>query len=153
MIKFKIGEIAKRRGLTTAFALQKALNCSPTMASRLFKSSFKQVSVETIDRLCDLFDCLPSNLYEYKPNDSKAVKSSVSVPNPQNVEEGMLDRLTTNEVAERLNLSRKRVNDYVNKGLLPAEKVKGQNYISEADFVEFEKLYRSGVKTGSASSD
>jgi hypothetical protein len=50
-------------------------------------------------------------------------------------------------------LSRKRVNDYVNKGLLPAEKVKGQNYISEADFVEFEKLYRLGVKTGSASSD
>jgi excisionase family DNA binding protein len=153
MIKFKIGEIAKRRGLTTAFALQKALNCSPTMASRLFKGGFKQVSIETIDRLCDLFGCLPSNLYEYKPNNSKAVKSSVSVPNSQNVEKGMLGRLTTNEVAERLNLSRKRVNDYVNKGLLPAEKVKGQNYISEADFVEFEKLYRLGVKTGSASSD
>ncbi len=153
MIKFKIGEIAKRRGLTTAFALQKALNCSPTMASRLFKGGFRQISIETIDRLCDLFDCLPSNLYEYKPNNSKAVKSSVSVPNPQNVEEGMLDRLTTNEVAERLNLSRRRVNDYLNKGLLPAEKIKGQNYISEADFVEFEKLYRSGVKTGSASSD
>jgi excisionase family DNA binding protein len=153
MIKFKIGEIAKRRGLTTAFALQKALNCSPTMASRLFKSSFKQVSVETIDRLCDLFDCLPSNLYEYKPNNQKAIRSSVSVPNSQNVEKNVLGRLTTNEVAERLNLSRKRVNDYVNKGLLPAEKVKGQNYISEEDFVKFEKLYRSGVKTGSASSD
>jgi excisionase family DNA binding protein len=77
----------------------------------------------------------------------------VSVPNSQNVEKNVLGRLTTNEVAERLNLSRKRVNDYVNKGLLPAEKVKGQNYISEEDFVKFEKLYRSGVKTGSASSD
>jgi DNA-binding Xre family transcriptional regulator len=143
MIKFKIGEIAKRGGLTTAFALQKALNCSPTMASRLFKGGFKQVSIETIDRLCDLFDCLPSNLYEYKPNNSKAVRSSVSVPNSQKVEKGMSGRLTTIEAAERLNLSRKRVNDYINKGLLQAEKIKGQNYISEADFTEFEKLYRS----------
>jgi hypothetical protein len=96
---------------------------------------------------------LPSNLYEYKPNNQKAIRSSVSVPNPQNVEKDMLGSLTINKVAERLNLSRRRVNDYVNKGLLLAEKIKGQNYISEEDFVKFEKLYRSGVKTGSASSD
>jgi predicted site-specific integrase-resolvase len=77
----------------------------------------------------------------------------VSVPNPQNIEKGMLGRLTTIEAAEGLGLSRKRVNDYVNKGLLRAEKIKGQNFISESDFIEFEKLYRSGVKLGFARSD
>jgi excisionase family DNA binding protein len=48
--------------------------------------------------------------------------------------------LTLAQVAERLGLSRKRVNDYVNKGKLPATKGKqGHNFVSEADLQEFIK--------------
>jgi excisionase family DNA binding protein len=48
--------------------------------------------------------------------------------------------LTLAQVAERLGLSRKRVNDYVNKGKLPATKGKqGHNFVSEADLREFIK--------------
>jgi excisionase family DNA binding protein len=46
--------------------------------------------------------------------------------------------LTLAQVAERLGLSRKRVNDYVNKGELPATKGKqGHNFVSEADLEKF----------------
>jgi excisionase family DNA binding protein len=46
--------------------------------------------------------------------------------------------LTLTQVAERLKLSRKRVNDYVNKGKLRAAKGKqGHNFVSEADLKEF----------------
>jgi excisionase family DNA binding protein len=48
--------------------------------------------------------------------------------------------LTTIQVAERLGLSRKRVNDYINSDQLPATKGKqGHNYIKRSDFEEFEK--------------
>jgi excisionase family DNA binding protein len=48
--------------------------------------------------------------------------------------------LTLTQVAERLKLSRKRVNDYVNKGKLRATKGKqGHNFVSEADLEEFIK--------------
>jgi biotin operon repressor len=48
--------------------------------------------------------------------------------------------LTLTQVAERLGLSRKRVNDYVNKGELLATKGKqGHNFVSESDFEVFKK--------------
>ncbi len=53
---------------------------------------------------------------------------------------GTAGMLTTYQVAERLGLSRKRVNDYIVSGQLRATKGKqGHNYISESDFEEFRK--------------
>jgi excisionase family DNA binding protein len=48
--------------------------------------------------------------------------------------------LTLTQVAERLGLSRKRVNDYVNNGKLRATKGKqNHNFVSEADLRDFIK--------------
>ena len=63
--KIRIAELATKHGLKHAFDLQKALNISPTMASRLWKGNFKQIGVETIEKLCELFDCSPNDLFGY----------------------------------------------------------------------------------------
>ncbi len=51
--------------------------------------------------------------------------------------------ITTTQVAERLGLSRKRVNDYINDGKLPAVKGKqGHNFILNKKLDEFHELHR-----------
>jgi excisionase family DNA binding protein len=79
MIKMKLQETARKNGLTTAYTLQKALNCSPTMASRLWNEKFKQIGIETIGSLCDLFNCQPNDLFE----NQKAQSSNTQFDNSQ----------------------------------------------------------------------
>jgi len=139
MIKIKIADIARTKGLTNAYGLQKALNISPTMASKLWKGSFKQIAIGTIDRLCDLFDCNPSDLIVYSSNKPRAEKP---VREPQAIKPTGTETdnalLTTIQVAERLGLSRKRVNDYIVLGQLRAVKGKqGHNFITESDLEKF----------------
>ncbi len=154
MIKIKLQETARKHGLTTAYTLQKALNCSPTMASRLWNEKFKQIGMQTIGSLCDLFGCQPNDLFENQKTQSSNIQSSINtqsnIPQSNKINksvksletpktmvsaEGML---STVEVAKRLGLSRKSVNDYINKGLLPATKGKqNHNFVSEADLEKF----------------
>jgi excisionase family DNA binding protein len=163
MIKIKLQETARTRGLTTAYTLQKALNCSPTMASRLWNGRFKQIGIETIGSLCDLFDCQPNDLFEnQKPQSSNIQSSNIQsssntqsdIPQSDTTQsnnaapekpvtartisksaEGMI---STVEVAARLGVSRKSVNDYILDGKLKAAKGKGNhNLVSEADLQEF----------------
>ena len=136
MITIKIADIAQTKGLTNAYALQKALNISPTMASRLWKGTFKQIATGTIDRLCDLLDCEPSDLIVYSSDKPKAEKP---VRVPQAIRAVRTDgMLTTQQVAEQLGLKRRTIIDYIASGQLRATKGKqGHNFISESDFEEF----------------
>jgi excisionase family DNA binding protein len=158
MIKIKLQETARTRGLTTAYTLQKALNCSPTKASRLWNGRFKQIGIETIGSLCDLFDCQPNDLFENQKSQLSNTQSSsntqldntqsnnVATEKPVTARtnskstEGML---STVEAAKRLGVSRKSVNDYIVRGKLKATKGKGNhNLVSAADYLEFETWYR-----------
>jgi DNA-binding Xre family transcriptional regulator len=65
-MKIKIAEVGGKHGLKSAYALQKALDISPTMASRLWKGNFKQIGIETIEKLCELFKCSPGDLFVYE---------------------------------------------------------------------------------------
>lgn len=47
--------------------------------------------------------------------------------------ESMRDVLTTKEAAERLGISRRRINDFINEGRLPAEKVGRDHLIKVPD--------------------
>ncbi len=134
MIKIKISDIAKRNGLENAYALQRALNCSPTMASRLWKGNFKQIGISTLSKLCHLFECNTSELLSTTFAAKKLVKQPVLVK--QTASDN--DLLTTVQVAERLGLSRKRINDYIISGELKAVKGKqNHNFVSEIDLQEF----------------
>jgi excisionase family DNA binding protein len=153
MIKIKLQETARAHGLTTAYTLQKALNCSPTMASRLWNERFKQIGIETIGSLCDLFDCQPNALFENQKSQSSNIQASSNTQsdntqsNNTTAEKPVTARtisksaegmLSTVEVAARLGVSRKSVNDYIIRKKLKATKGKGNhNLVSEADLQEF----------------
>jgi DNA-binding Xre family transcriptional regulator len=148
MIKIKIAELAKKHGLNTAYALQKALDMPPTMASRLFKGDFDKIGIGTIEKLCEYFGCQPDAFLEYPfapVNNTQASNTQISndveratqsgntklsnntqASNTQsNKTQTASDNevwLSTNAVAERLKISRKSVNDYILDGKLPATK-------------------------------
>lgn len=143
MIEIRIAEKAKAAGLDTAFSLQKALNISPTIASRLWKGKFKKIGVGTMDKLCTFFKCQPNDLFfftgETVTQSGNNPVTQLSKLKPKLTEDndvaGMLSLL---QVAERLGLSRKRVNDYVNAGELKATKNRrGHNYVAESDLQAF----------------
>jgi DNA-binding Xre family transcriptional regulator len=162
MMKIKIAEVAGKHGLKSAYALQKALNISPTMASRLWKGEFDKIGIGTLEKLCDYFYCQPNDFLEYpltqisNTQTSKDIQSSntelsndtqssdaelsktenaVIAPKVPKAADGMLSTL---EVATRLNVSRKSVNDYIIDGKLKATKGKqGHNFVSEADLTAF----------------
>jgi excisionase family DNA binding protein len=142
MIKIKISDIAKKNGLENAYALQKALKCSPTMASRLWKGEFKQIGVETIDNLCELLNCAPSDLLVFKSRNEKAKATTEKtirkpVTTKQTMYEGNETLLSTAEVAEKLGLKLSSIREHYNNGKLPFVKVGKKNFVKESDYIVF----------------
>lgn len=68
MIDSRIRELAEKRGYTTAYQLRKALNVSPTLASRLWNGEFDMIGMGTLNRLCKLLKCQPDKLLKYVPD-------------------------------------------------------------------------------------
>lgn len=68
MIKVQIQQMAIKRGYTTAYQLQKALDISPTMAARLWRGDFMQIGLATLDKLCGLLKCQTDKLLRYEPD-------------------------------------------------------------------------------------
>jgi putative transcriptional regulator len=65
MIKIRIKEMAKARGIKNAHRLQLAADLSPATASRFWKTEIEKISMETLDRLCRALDCQPGDLFVY----------------------------------------------------------------------------------------
>ena len=68
MITIHISEIARQRGITTGYQLQKALDISPTAAARLWKGEFDMIGMNTLDKLCRVLRCQPSKLLRFEPD-------------------------------------------------------------------------------------
>ena len=66
MIKTHVREMAEKKGIKTAYQLQKALDISPSVAARLWKDDFEFISRTSLDRLCRLLKCPPSKLISYE---------------------------------------------------------------------------------------
>jgi len=62
MIQIRIRERCEERGISNPYQLQVAADLYPSMASRLFNHDFKQISMETLDKLCEALDCETSDL-------------------------------------------------------------------------------------------
>ncbi|HYE73613.1 MAG TPA: helix-turn-helix transcriptional regulator [Blastocatellia bacterium] len=69
MIKITIQEMAQRRGITTAYQLQKALQIQPDVAAGLWKGELSKIGIVSLDRLCRILRCQPCGLIRYIPND------------------------------------------------------------------------------------
>ena len=68
MITTRIKEMAEKRGITTAYQLQKLTELPPSMAARLFRDEVDMIALRTLDRLCTVLKCKPNDLLRYEPN-------------------------------------------------------------------------------------
>lgn len=68
MITTRIREIAEKRGITTAYQLQKATELPPSMAARLFRDEVDMIALRTLDRLCTVLKCKPNDLLKHEPD-------------------------------------------------------------------------------------
>jgi DNA-binding Xre family transcriptional regulator len=78
-MKIKIAETAQKNGVRSAYALQKALDISPTIASRLWKGEFDKIGINTLEKLCLHFKCQPNDFLEYPLTLSGNTQSSKDV--------------------------------------------------------------------------
>jgi DNA-binding Xre family transcriptional regulator len=71
MIKTHVQEIAKKRGITTAYQLQKALDISPSVAAKIYSDDFEMISRKSLDRLCKVLNTTPAELISYAADSKK----------------------------------------------------------------------------------
>lgn len=71
MIESKIREVAEMRGVKSSYELQHRLGVAPTVAVRLWRGKVTRFSTETLDKLCNAFDCGVGDLLVYVPNKQK----------------------------------------------------------------------------------
>jgi excisionase family DNA binding protein len=159
-IKSKIREVAEKQHIKSSYGLMKRLNVAPTVAVNLWNDDVTRFSVETLQLLCEKLFCEVGDLLVYSPNarrskpapapelvkgesvkveTEKTVKpSNGAFVESDNVASDNETLLSTVEVAERLGVSRKSVNDYIIDGKLKATKGKqNHNFVSEADLNEY----------------
>lgn len=67
MITKHIREMAEKRGIPHAHALEKALGVSPTVAAKLWKGDFEMIGLSTLDKLCRVLKCQVNSLLKYEP--------------------------------------------------------------------------------------
>ena len=70
MIQTHVQEIAKKRGIETAYQLQKALNISPSVAAKLWADEFELISKTSLERLCTVLNASPAELISYQKTTS-----------------------------------------------------------------------------------
>jgi DNA-binding Xre family transcriptional regulator len=66
MIKTHVQDIARKRGISTAYQLQKALGVSPSVAAKLWKDEFEFISRTSLERLCQFLMVQPGKLITYE---------------------------------------------------------------------------------------
>jgi DNA-binding Xre family transcriptional regulator len=62
-LKVRIREVAKSRGINTAYQLQKRAGLAPSTASRLYRNDARQISIGTLEKLLDSLDCDAGDLF------------------------------------------------------------------------------------------
>jgi DNA-binding Xre family transcriptional regulator len=63
MIRFLVRELAKKKGITTAYQLQVAMGIPTAKAYRIWGAdSNVTIHKPTLDALCEFFDCQPGDL-------------------------------------------------------------------------------------------
>ena len=69
MIEFRLKELAHKRGIATAYQLQIAMDVDPGTAARLWRKAGDNregITFGMIERLCDVLDCGPGDLFGYQ---------------------------------------------------------------------------------------
>ena len=75
MVRLRVHELLKKRGWT-AYRLAKETGLSITLCYRLAKPEgrFGRLDAKTLERLCEVFDCQPGELLEWRPAERRRRK-------------------------------------------------------------------------------
>jgi putative transcriptional regulator len=147
VITVKLKKLLEDRG-KSIFQLHKETDITYPTLHRIASGKGEGISFKVLEKLCENLGCFPSDLLLFERNtkpqtvkpqtvkaDPEKPASKPETPETMASAKGML---STVEVAERLGVSRKSVNDYIISGKLKATKGKGNhNLVSEADLLEF----------------
>jgi putative transcriptional regulator len=153
MIKLKLDEMLREKNIT-AYALHIKSGLHQSVISKIKRNMSKALQLDVLDTLCKALDCQPGELIAYENESAtqgvntqivdttQIVERATQSVNTQNVNatQNASDNelLSTVQVAERLNVSRKSVNDYILSGKLRAVKGKqNHNFILESDLLAF----------------
>lgn len=64
MLKWKIAELCAKRGIENAHQLQLALGLkSPTVAQGLYQGTWRRISFEILDLICEKLTITPNDLF------------------------------------------------------------------------------------------
>jgi excisionase family DNA binding protein len=140
MIKVNIRETAIKKGIKTAYQLQKAMNLQPSQAAKLYRNDLKMIGLDTLDRLCEILDCMPSDLLVYgsgRAKKEKTVKTPVIAQKEASSNESGGDLLSTAEVAKRTGLSERTIRDNYKNGKLAYIKIGTKNFVTQSEFETF----------------
>lgn len=72
MIRAKIKEVAKARGIPNAYQLGIIIGVTPNVSARLWKDEFAQIGKVTLDKLCAALSCNVGDLLVYDSEIKKA---------------------------------------------------------------------------------
>ena len=76
MLRFNIQRICKARGIDRPFMYFKNHGYSVSTATRLSSDAKQNFSLDTVESLCVLFQCLPNDLLEWTPSKDVHVETN-----------------------------------------------------------------------------
>jgi putative transcriptional regulator len=69
VVKWRVREVAERRGITTASELAERAGVNKNTAGALWNGRSLRVDRDTLAKLCQALDCTTGDLLEYNPNE------------------------------------------------------------------------------------
>ncbi len=75
VLKNKVFEVMVRRGYRTRLAFAKVLGMTPNNLGRIVSGDARAIRLETLESLCRLLECQPSDLFEYVPDDQEEISA------------------------------------------------------------------------------
>jgi DNA-binding Xre family transcriptional regulator len=64
-LRLKVKEIAKSKGIETAYQLKEAAKLSPSTAYRLFNNTVSTITLDTLKKVCLALDCDPGDIFTW----------------------------------------------------------------------------------------
>jgi DNA-binding Xre family transcriptional regulator len=58
--------MAEKRGITTAYQLQKATGVQPSMAAKWWRNDLQMIGISTLNLLCGVLKCKPNDILRYE---------------------------------------------------------------------------------------
>jgi DNA-binding Xre family transcriptional regulator len=79
MIKNRVAEVAKAKGIPNAYVLMRDSGISTAVVYSLWNGEAKGVSLETLDRLCALLKAHPGELFEYREERERKAAAGMDI--------------------------------------------------------------------------